>query len=77
MEPYKECPKYHSKLRDYVARAYLICLDEVTQVVTKKRVKVVVPILSELRRSLFQTKHTYQETVGPSLDATQAPKAKT
>lgn len=52
VEHYKECSKYLSKLEDYVARAYLTCLDEVTLAVTKKGFKVIVFILTELMRSL-------------------------
>lgn len=52
VEHYKECLKYQDELREYVARAYLIFLDEVTHVMIKKEFKVVVPILIELRKCL-------------------------
>lgn len=41
---------YHNELRDYIARANLICLDEVTYAVNEKGFKAIVPILTELKR---------------------------
>lgn len=43
IECFKKCPEYQDKLREYVTKAYLICLDEVTRAVIEKGFEVFSP----------------------------------
>lgn len=59
--------------------AYLICLDEVTYSMIKKGFMTVVPILTELKRSLVPQEGpagpTHQKVTKPHSDAAKVPKA--
>lgn len=69
---------YQDKLKESAAKAYLTCLDKVTQAVAEKEFEAIVPILTELRKSLVPREvfieFTCQEVGGPNLDITKAPK---
>lgn len=49
---YKKCLEYQDKLKEYIARAYLTCLDKDTHMVTERGFEAVIPILIELRKTL-------------------------
>lgn len=78
MEHNKNSIKYQDELRDYAAMVYLVCLNEVTQVMTKKGFKVSILVLVELKKSLapreVPTKSTYQEVGRHSSHITEAPR---
>lgn len=66
MEGYNECPKYHSEFKEYAIKAFLTCLDEITQVMKVKGVDITLPNLTKLMNSFTTLELSYQKIVGLS-----------
>lgn len=67
---FRECPRYQFELIEYSEAAFMTYFDEVTRVLTERRVEATLPILTKLRRSFIPLVPVQQEATRLSLGIT-------